>query len=354
MYSFAVKVNGQADPSVASGASYIEVHERLGEPTTFRLRLQADIVEKDIPLLSDARFDPGSEIQIFVLIDQAATCLVRGPVTGQQGSLPHGGAGSFVDVVGADASLTMNRKIRAQAWSGRDSDAVRSILRDYPKVTTADVADTDGNHEEAGHTLNQFDTDLRFIQRLARRNGFLFWLDADERGNLTGHFRRPALDGQPVAKLTLNLDPPMIKVLELSWDVERPTSAQGLQVKLTDKSDLVGAVPRSPLPPLGALALADIVTDVRDTHVAPPVDDGGDLRARGEGALIDAAWFVTARGEAQQEAVGAILRACTVVELQGVGKRHSGKWLVAGVRHTLDAATHRMEFELLRNAWSRP
>ena len=352
MYSFAVKVNGAADPGIASGASYIEVHERMGEPTAFRIRFHADIAEQDIPILSDPRFDPGSEIQVFAIVDQAAHCLVRGPVCGQQASLAHGGAGSYVDVVGGDASITMNRKIRSHGWIGRDSDAVRAIVGDYPGVA-ADIQDTPASHEEVGHTLNQFDTDLRFIQRLARRNGFVFWLDANAQGKLTAHFKRLALDGAPVAKLTLNLDPPMIKQLELAWDVERPTSAQGMQVRLSDKTDLDGAVPRSPLPALAALALADIVRDVRDTHVAPPADDAGDLRARGEGALIDAGWFITARGEAQQEAVGAILRSCTVIDLQGVGKRHSGKWLVAGVRHTLDASTHRMEFELLRNAWSR-
>lgn len=352
MYSFAVKVNGTADPSIASGASYVEVHERMGEPTAFRIRFQADVADQDIPLLSDPRFDPGSEISVFVIVDQIATCLIRGPVSGQQASLAHGGAGSYVDVLGGDASITMNRKLRSHGWIGRDSDAVRAILRDYPKLA-ADVADTPASHEEVGHTLNQFDTDLRFIQRLARRNGFVFWVDADGQGNQTAHFKRLPLDAPPAARLTLNLDPPVIKQLELGWDVERPTSAQGMQVRLSDKSDLDGAVPRSPLTPLAALALADIVTDVRDTHVAPPADDAGDLRARGEGALIDAAWFVTARGEAQHEAVGAILRPCTVIDLQGVGKRHSGKWLVAGVRHTLDASTHRMEFELLRNSWSR-
>ena len=45
------------------------------------------------------------------------------------------------------------------------------------------------------------------------------------------------------------------------------------------------------------------------------------------------------------------MRAHTVVELQGAGIRHSGKYFVGGVRHTIDADRHRMELELLRNAW---
>ena len=37
--------------------------------------------------MTDARFDPGSEIAVFAIVDQAAHCLVRGPVSGQQASL---------------------------------------------------------------------------------------------------------------------------------------------------------------------------------------------------------------------------------------------------------------------------
>ena len=47
----------------------------------------------------------------------------------------------------------------------------------------------------------------------------------------------------------------------------------------------------------------------------------------------------------------AFLYAFDLLELDGAGSRHSGNYLVAGVRHTIDAGGHRMELELLRNAW---
>ena len=37
--------------------------------------------------------------------------------------------------------------------------------------------------------------------------------------------------------------------------------------------------------------------------------------------------------------------------LLGAGGRHSGKYFVASVKHTIDGAEHRMAAELLRNAW---
>ena len=82
-----------------------------------------------------------------------------------------------------------------------------------------------------------------------------------------------------------------------------------------------------------------------------PVDDTADLRRRAAGVLIDASFFVSARGQTTLHALGQVLRAHTVVKLRGAGSRHSGKWLCSAVRHTIDAMEHRMEFELLRNGW---
>ena len=49
--------------------------------------------------------------------------------------------------------------------------------------------------------------------------------------------------------------------------------------------------------------------------------------------------------------LGAPVRAHTVVELSGAGSLHSGRYLVAAVRHLIDPAGHRMTVELVRNAW---
>lgn len=108
---------------------------------------------------------------------------------------------------------------------------------------------------------------------------------------------------------------------------------------------------RSPQKLLGDKALRDITGDTRSALVTAPVDDVGDLKSRGEAALIEADFFVTATGETTALALGAVLHAHTMVQLQGVGTRHSGPYFVSSVRHLIDATTHRMEFELVRNGW---
>jgi hypothetical protein len=108
---------------------------------------------------------------------------------------------------------------------------------------------------------------------------------------------------------------------------------------------------RSPLPTLGSVGLAGIATNTRSLHLTTPVDDSGDLLARSEGALIEAAFFLQAKTQTTVNAFGTVIRAHSIVKIRGAGRRHSGNYFCTSVKHTIDATAHRMELELLRNAW---
>jgi hypothetical protein len=345
----AIEVGGSADADLA-GATWVEVTERMGEMTTYRIRYDFNTSNGDFPLLADGRIDAGSELTIVEPVNGSDNCLVKGPVTAQVVHFQHGGAGSWVEVHGADNSIRMDRESKAAVWSDiSDSDAISSILSQYS--LDADADSTDAQHMETKHTLIQRDSDLQFVQRLARRNGFLFWITCDGDGNETAHFKRPPLDGDGDPELRINLDNNNLQWLDLDWDVEKPTSAVAADVDLSDESDIDGSVEKSPLDPLGTQALSDIVTDTRSLHLIAPVDDSGDLQSRGEGALIDAGWFVRARCETTLSALKNLVRAHTLVAVSGLGPRHSGKYFVSAVKHTIDQSEHRMEIELVRNAW---
>jgi phage protein D len=345
----AIAVGGVTDAELGA-ATLVEVHERAGAPTTFRLRFEADIGQGDLPQLVDPRRGPGSVLSVLLPLGGVTHCLVKGPVHGQRVHLEHGGDGSYFEVKGADRSSEMDREARSEVWDGVvDSDVVSTIATRYG--FQADVEATPATRAEAKHTLVQRASDLRFVQRLARRNGSLFWISADGAGVETAHFRRPPLGGSPSATLEINRANPGVNALDLRWDVERPTSFEARQLELESKGDIDGSVSQSPLTALAAKDLAAITADTRSALLDLPADEAGDLRARSEGALIDASWFVRATCEARLDAVGALVRAHSVVELKGAGSRHSGRYFVASVRHTIDATQHRMELELTRNAW---
>lgn len=345
----AIAVNGEVDAELAE-AIRVEVEERMGETTAFRLHYPADIREGDLPMLMDRRLDASAELSILVSVEGRRECLVKGPVHGQRIHLVHGGAGSTLAVIGSDTTVVMDREARSAVWAdATDSDAVTSILNTYGYTT--DVETTSAGHFEDKHTLVQRATDLQFVRRLARRNGFLFWVTSDARGTERAHFKRPPVGETAAADLVINLDSPNIQGLDIEWDVERPTSVEALQLDLNTKEDIDGGAEESPLEALGAAGLAEITGDTRSAHLTAPSDDAGDLRARGEGMLIEAGWFVRATCETGLERLGRLVRAHTVVRVRGAGSRHSGRYFVAAVRHVIDDTAHRMELELIRNAW---
>jgi phage protein D len=345
----AIEVGGAADAELAN-ATWVEVHERMGEMTTFRIRYDFDVEEGDFPMLTDGRIDAGSDLTIVAPVDGTNNYLVKGLVTGQQIHFEHGSGGSYLEVIGSDSSVKMDRESKSTLWSDvTDSDAVTTILGQYNY--TPDVDSTQAGHSENKHTLVQQDSDFRFVHRLANRNGFLFWVTAADGGDETAHFKRPQVGDSAAADLIINLDTNNLDSLDLTWDAERPTSVDAAQLDLNDKSSIDGGVAQSPLTSLGAQSLSDIASDTRSVHVLAPVDDSGDLTSRGEGTLIDAGWFLHASTKTSVKAVGSVVRAHTIVNLRGAGKRHSGKYFVAAVRHTVDLTGHRMEIDLVRNGW---
>jgi hypothetical protein len=84
------------------------------------------------------------------------------------------------------------------------------------------------------------------------------------------------------------------------------------------------------------------------------VDDAGELSLRAQSLLREAGWFVRCEGESDLARLGTVLRVGTIVELQGAGALHSGKYLVWSVRHSIGPVDHTMKFVLVRNAVGSP
>jgi phage protein D len=345
-----VTAGGAEQPDLAE-ASAVEVTETLGRPTRFRLVYPVDVAEGDITRVTDPRLGPEAELAILVDGGSGPECLVKGPVHAQRLTLRHGGEGSSLEVSGSDSSVRMGRETRSAVWAdSTDGDAVTAIVATYG--FRPDIRSTDTRHLESKHALVQRATDLEFVQSLARRNGYAFWVTADALGLETAHFRAPAATAVgPEPVLRINLDDPATTELELEWDVERPVSATARQLDLNNKAVIEGSAPESAELALGAEALATIVREPRSTHLPAPADDAGDLLARARAAVAEASWFVRATCRTSVDAAGTVVRAHRLIRLEGAGSRFSGKYLVAGVRHLIDAEAHRMELTLLRNAW---
>jgi hypothetical protein len=346
----AILPDGLPDPTMPVPDS-VQVVEALHQPTTYRLRYAFTSKDGDFPLLSDSHLEPEKELAVVVKPDALPQFLVCGPVTRQEIVVLNGVGGSTLEVVGADRSVAMDRADKAKVWNNvTDSLAVAAVLADYKLVP--DVGVTSTLHMELKHSLVQRETDLRFVRRLARRNGFWFWITTEAPAVNVAHFKRFSPGGSADVELKMNTEGANIDSVTLEWDSERPVSASLKQVSLADKSVIDASVSRSPLSGLANKGLDNIVKEKREVHLAVPADDAGDLKARAEAVLIDHGWFVRARVVARLSVLKKVIRAHTVASLGGLGKRHSGNYVVARVVHDIDATDHVMTVDLVRNGWN--
>ena len=156
-----IALDGIPDDQLSNAAT-VEINERMGEATSFRLRYSVDISEGDLPWLIEEKLDPCSEFSIFVPLNNTAHCLVKGSVSGQQVHMVHGGGGSWMEVHGTDSSMQMDHATKVAVWTdASDSDAVSSVFSNYGFIL--DVETTNSRHLEDKHALVQRESDFKFV-----------------------------------------------------------------------------------------------------------------------------------------------------------------------------------------------
>jgi len=347
-----------ADNALYTALAALEVEENADLPGALQLRLPVSTDGAgDLLYVNDSRFKPFANLAVVAAPEgKADECLFDGYVLSHKLHLETGTTNATLEVWAQDASWLMNLTEKTREWVDVTDGAVaNAIFNDYGITPAPDnLSDDSPSHTEDGHTLMQRGSDIQFLRHLARRNGKLCRLAcADKPGQRIGYFAKPNLDGDAIVTLKLN-DPEAwtVHALDFEWDVTRPTAVQARQALFND-ADANGAsgdTSSSGLKPLDARSLADFTSKPMTVLLTTPVDDAGELRLRAQALLREADWFVRCTGETDVSRLNAILRVGTVVQIDGVGSLHSGKYYVWSVRHTITQDAHTMKFTLYRNA----
>jgi hypothetical protein len=347
-----------ADNDLYTVMSSLEVEENADLPGAIQLNLPVSHSDSgDLTYVSDRRFKPFANLAVVATPEGKATeCIFDGYVLSHKLHLETGTTASTLQVWGQDASWLMNLEEKVKEWVDvTDANVANSIFDDYGITPAPDNTEDDSpSHTEDGHSLMQRASDIQFLRNLARRNGKLCRIVcADQPGKHTGYFARPKLDGDPVVTLTLN-DPETwtVDALDIDWDVTRPTAVKASQALFNDSDeDGVSAdTSDTGLALLDARGLADFSGNPMTVLLTAPVDDSGELTLRAQSLLREAGWFVRCEGEADVSRLKAVLRVGTVVQIEGIGSLHSGKYYVWSVRHVITQEAHKMKFVLVRNA----
>lgn len=350
-----LRVSGQAAPAALTEAlQSVEVEENADGPGAMTLTLPVNRLSSgDLSYVDDGTFEPYTPVSVVLTAGSSTQCVFDGYVLSWRLHLDRAAADSSIRVWAQDVSWLMNVSDVVREWPGQtDGEVANEIFGSYGfALADGNLADNGPAHLPEQHTLLQRATDLRFLHVLARRNGKVCRVACGEKpGVYTGYFVRP--DTAP-SVATLNLIDPTdwtVDALDLDWDVMRPTQVRASQASLTDPA---GGAPvteaSSGIAALGARDLRTYATRA-STMLLTATADPAELGQRATAVLAESGWFATCTGEADLDRLGTVLRAGTIVTVDGAGKAHSGDWLVWRVNHLIKRETGRSRFTLVRNA----
>jgi phage protein D len=269
-----------------------------------------------------------------------------------------------LDVVAIDASVLLGLEEKTATWPNlSDAEIIEQIVGNYGFQTEVDPTQT--VHEENDTVVAQRGTDLAFVRMLARRNGLEFAFETDvESGHVVAFCRQPQLDGSPQPDLAIQFgedsnlasfgvrvsgrQPLAVKVTQTELRAKSVNSAQATAVELTllganDLDTLAGSRIDKLAPPDDARAQLLLL--------GQPTSDPTELQTLAQAVRDEAGWFITATGEINSDAYGAVLRCRRTVLIKGAGDQYSGTYYVTRVTHALQSdGSYRQTFQARRNA----
>lgn len=369
---YQIAVNRELDNDLTAEAAEIEVNQTIEGPTTFRIRFAVDICGADLSLLDDPRLTPGdpdTEITVLAILDGDPHVLSHGIISDRQAKIEEGGPGSYLEIRGSDRRAVMNRTDQTAAHSGTAADIVTPIFGRYG--FTADVADTPIEYEENSNTLNQTETDLAFIDKIAGRSNVRFWIDWTAQTSIggltieeTAHFRpspsqpetspgglslSTLLAPNPVPTLRLNDGEGCSNVsnFEVSSNSETPNQSGPIQRVAPDTGEVDDSEVPGPVSDLLGAEPPDTQARARRIVSAGSVEEA---QLRAQAALNDASFNIKATAETSVHALNDVLAAHQLVEVTGAGDLNSGTYFISGITHAIDPSDHKMRLEMMRNA----
>ncbi|MGB8508485.1 MAG: contractile injection system protein, VgrG/Pvc8 family [Pyrinomonadaceae bacterium] len=299
--------------------------------------------------LDDERVAAWNQLGITVLIEDTETELFKGYITQIKPHLVTDRNDCCLEITGLDATALMSLEEKIKDWpDNSDSDIARAVFQDYG--LTPEVDDVEVIHEEAVSTIIQRETDIRFLMRLARRNGYECFVNGE-----SGYFRKPVLDDPPQAVLAAHFGADTnLMSFHAKLNALRPTTVVMHQLDPIAKEVLDVTVDANEQTQLGNTAAGSLsVPDGRTpkVFVKHAVATGQPEMQNLSRALFDEAeWLIEGQGEINTIVYGAILETRKLVPIKGVGEAFSGLYYVTNVRHVFNVGGYTQHFTARRNA----
>jgi phage protein D len=352
--SYSLKVAGQpADPQLIDAIRTVEVEDHATLADVARLRVATSIAERGASwsVLDEPICDRLANVRIAVRLGgESETPLIDGYVIDIKAGLSANPAGSTIEIVVMDATALMDLEEKVRAWPDQSDSAIAtSIFGEYSFDT--DVASTQLVRQANDVTVMQRETDIRFLHRLAERNGFECYVDVGDQGQTVGHFHPPTLQEPPQAVLSVNIGTETnLDDFSLRYDMLAATQASASGIDVQDASAQPAQTQSASLHDQGDAST--VAADRPRVRLLTPrgLSRTDELQTLTQAAVDRSAFAITAEGLVNAAVLGQALRAKKPVLVRGAGRRFSGQFYVDRVLHRFDANGYQQRVTLKRNA----
>jgi hypothetical protein len=322
--------------------------ERDGFQLTFRVGRDSSV---DYSLLASGILDPPARVAMTIVVNGIPSTLIDGLITNQQLSPSNKPGEATLHVTGEDISLAMDLEEKNATFPNQsDSTIAGQIIGAYtaqygivPQVTS-----TDDTPSETQRTPSQQGTDLAHLRALAKKNGFIFYVETLSPGVSRGYWGPDNRSGDPQPALTMNMgsstnvDTP----ISFQYNALGPVAPQVSFVEPTTGVRVTLPVPSSLHPPLSlrpAVAMRkSIPRDVANLTAAQAA-----LKAIA--STTQSSDAITASGEVETVRYGRVLQSGLTVGVRGVGLTFDGLYYVQRVTHNIKRGDYKQSFSLSRD-----
>lgn len=339
-----------APPELLLALSNVEVTNDSGAGDGFQFTLTCGRnAIGDYTFVGSDLLKPKTRVVIGVVMGAMPEALIDGVITHTQfdpGSAP--GQGTFT-VMGNDLSVLMDLEEKNESYENQmDSVIVGRVLAGYAShgVVPAPTATMDVPIFTE-RIPRQHETDLKFLQRLASRNGYVFYLEPVTFGVTKGYWGPLVRTGIPQPALSKDLGAATnVKSLNFSCDALAVTATRGFIVDpFLHMAIPIPTLPSLRVPPLAAFPAPALRTTLqRETSKK----NASSAAVTTLAATMNTPDPVTANGEVDAVRYGSVLRARGLVGVRGAGRTHDGLWYVKRVTHSVSRQDYSQKFSLSR------
>jgi phage protein D len=298
--------------------------------------------------LDDDRLTIWKQVVVTAGLEDDSAQLISGYITHIRPKFGIGLDECSLEIWGLDASVLMDREDKLKDWPSRkDSDIATEILNTYG--LTPQVEDTSVIHDEQVSTIIQRETDIRFLKRLALRNGYECYVDGD-----TGYFQPPQLGGTPQQVLAVQFgDDTNVNRFHLEVNALATADVSMSQIDHDTKQVLDATSAPGDQQALGASGPASYLSGSATSalvYIGKTVATGNpEMTALCQGLYNEGEWFVTGEGEVAANQYGNVLMPRAPVTIKGIGETFSGIYYVTHVNHVFNSDGYVQHFRVKRN-----